>query len=480
MAARGLKKLSPQIIAAIIGAFALVVATFIGKVPFLQSSRTSQAPELSAPKPEIGNFTYVTVNLHSVDIDTVATIVNAGEEKFEVLSHGNLTDANSSGHKQQMVVKPENGITVQIEADTTIPNLDTLRKKVTNCNDKVASDSITTVSEVGLINMRFKPIDVFNETELISRKHFAYVPGGFVIFRKQFKNEFEITKQEIVVDKTTGLIWERNGSEEVVGNLVGAEKYIRQLNRNNFGGYNDWRLPTAEELTSIMSPTKDYKSNSYMEPIFPRKTNSIATSDFADKLHYGYSWLLNISNGLFFRFDNDSQIGVRAVRKNVLSISNKKLPIDNIPKSGSETRSNVNITTDCCRSMKPSDFYGTAYFKNGSILQYNYFSTLNNRFYLYDYAAQMNIADHEVAAFKVNKLYFNNLSKEDSTYLKSNLFNYKRLKVIMNDGSESRGITYWNNSNYMIMNTVASSQRIYFSYDNIDSMTVFSNVEECR
>jgi len=63
----------------------------------------------------------------------------------------------------------------------------------------------------------------------------------------------------MVKDNVTGLIWENKTTD---GSIHDADKsyswhdarniFIAQLNSSKFGGYDDWRLPSMEELRSIM------------------------------------------------------------------------------------------------------------------------------------------------------------------------------------------------------------------------------------
>jgi hypothetical protein len=61
----------------------------------------------------------------------------------------------------------------------------------------------------------------------------------------------------VVLDHTTGLMWQRGGSGEVYagqGDRKDADEYVRSLNAKKFAGFDDWRLPTLEEAMSLMSP----------------------------------------------------------------------------------------------------------------------------------------------------------------------------------------------------------------------------------
>lgn len=52
-----------------------------------------------------------------------------------------------------------------------------------------------------------------------------------------------------VKDKSTGLIWIKNGLLKTKpNNWFETQRFIQQLNKDVYGGYNDWRLPTFEEL----------------------------------------------------------------------------------------------------------------------------------------------------------------------------------------------------------------------------------------
>ena len=60
----------------------------------------------------------------------------------------------------------------------------------------------------------------------------------------------------VVVDHATGLMWQKNGSDDGVG-LPEAERYVRDLNAKTWAGFGDWRLPTLEETMSLMTTGKE-------------------------------------------------------------------------------------------------------------------------------------------------------------------------------------------------------------------------------
>ena len=78
---------------------------------------------------------------------------------------------------------------------------------------------------------------------------------------KQLKNQKPkvIENNKIWKDPDTDLIWQVEIDDK--GYSFGeAFKYVEKLNHQNYGGYNNWRLPTIEELRTIV--TENYYENS--------------------------------------------------------------------------------------------------------------------------------------------------------------------------------------------------------------------------
>jgi hypothetical protein len=71
---------------------------------------------------------------------------------------------------------------------------------------------------------------------------------------------------KVVVDQVTGLMWQQSGSSNLL-TWEKAKDYIDQLNKKHYAGYVDWRLPTAEELASLME-FKEKNGNLYIDPAF--------------------------------------------------------------------------------------------------------------------------------------------------------------------------------------------------------------------
>lgn len=83
------------------------------------------------------------------------------------------------------------------------------------------------------------------------------LPGGWI---GTFRHSYEastIKDFHVVVDHATGLMWQRSGSHEQISFGVkqqGPSDYVKELNQQTAAGFSDWRLPTVEELGSLLEP----------------------------------------------------------------------------------------------------------------------------------------------------------------------------------------------------------------------------------
>src|SRR5512138_1566128 len=85
---------------------------------------------------------------------------------------------------------------------------------------------------------------------LFSLQDAAWAKDGKAV--KSKKTRFEKSGQ-LVRDNMTGLLWPANGSlTQETFSWTGAFEYIAVLNKEKFCGYRDWRLPTREELLSLV------------------------------------------------------------------------------------------------------------------------------------------------------------------------------------------------------------------------------------
>lgn len=66
-----------------------------------------------------------------------------------------------------------------------------------------------------------------------------------------------VTQKQVplVIDRATNLMWQQAGSSKRIRGGVdedGPQRHIDQLNAQQVGGFSDWRLPTVEELASLL------------------------------------------------------------------------------------------------------------------------------------------------------------------------------------------------------------------------------------
>jgi hypothetical protein len=115
----------------------------------------------------------------------------------------------------------------------------------------------------------------------------------------------------VVIDYATDLMWQQAGPVQAM-TWNNASAYISQLNNEQYASYTDWRLPTLEELTSLLEPTKQ-KSNLYLTPVFG--TNQVwcwsADKDLTTK---NVAWYISFSSGGIQQQEIENTAFVLAVR----------------------------------------------------------------------------------------------------------------------------------------------------------------------
>lgn len=106
-------------------------------------------------------------------------------------------------------------------------------------------------------------------------------------------NKFELqTGDSIVYDAATGLYWQQGGSTDYM-TFADAQKFVAQLNRDQFAGFDDWRLPTLEEAMSLMERELN-ESGLYIDPVFDETQVWIWT---ADRFPASGAWLVDFYDG---------------------------------------------------------------------------------------------------------------------------------------------------------------------------------------
>jgi serine/threonine-protein kinase len=122
------------------------------------------------------------------------------------------------------------------------------------------------------------------------------------------QNHYE-DRDEVVYDHATGLTWQKSGSSKMLM-YTEAEEYIQQLNRQNFAGYSNWRLPTIAELMSLLE-MKEQTNGLYINPVFDRNRTWCWS---IDKLFSETVWYAHFSSGIVNRYHLYFTRDVRGVR----------------------------------------------------------------------------------------------------------------------------------------------------------------------
>ncbi len=117
------------------------------------------------------------------------------------------------------------------------------------------------------------------------------------------KNDFTDNGDGTITDRATGLMWSQSDSGEGM-NWEDALAWVQRMNKENYLGYSDWRLPNAKELQSLVDYTRspDTTNSAAIDPLF----ESSEIIDEAGEKDYPFYW----SSTTFLRFNGSATAAV--------------------------------------------------------------------------------------------------------------------------------------------------------------------------
>ena len=125
-------------------------------------------------------------------------------------------------------------------------------------------------------------------------EHNPYIPPAWSQILKASKRFVLVMKNEAVLDKETGLVWEKSPdtTTRVWANAI-SYAYSK-----NVGGRGGWRLPTVEELRSLIDPTQSNPALPSGHPF----TN--VQSDYWSSTNYVHdaslAWVVRFGDGFVY------------------------------------------------------------------------------------------------------------------------------------------------------------------------------------
>jgi serine/threonine-protein kinase len=121
-------------------------------------------------------------------------------------------------------------------------------------------------------------------------------------------NTFQVAADGTVSDRATGLVWQQAGSDYPL-TWHEAHEYVNGLNQKGFAGRTDWRLPTVNELMSLLTPVPR-AGDLCVEPLFDGRERWLWSSD---RRSFMAAWYVSVDMGYVSWQDFTCYFYVRAV-----------------------------------------------------------------------------------------------------------------------------------------------------------------------
>ena len=111
--------------------------------------------------------------------------------------------------------------------------------------------------------------------------------------RREEVELLEALELETVIDQSTGLMWQAEGSLDRM-HWAEAQSYCDDLNRESFGGFNDWRLPEIHELITLVDYTRSYPSIVFISGISCQSNYYWSGTNYESEANFAWSVGFNV------------------------------------------------------------------------------------------------------------------------------------------------------------------------------------------
>ncbi len=125
---------------------------------------------------------------------------------------------------------------------------------------------------------------------------------------KYIANDLQLNPEGTVTDRSSLLVWQQAGSDHPLS-WHEAQKYIEQLNQGHFAGRASWRLPTVNELISLITEVPR-AADLCVAPIFDQDQRWLWSSD---RRSFVAAWYVSLDLGYVSWQDFTCYYFVRAV-----------------------------------------------------------------------------------------------------------------------------------------------------------------------
>jgi hypothetical protein len=155
----------------------------------------------------------------------------------------------------------------ELERAATVPPLNDLNERVEKNAPPAAKTETESISAIDLIRLRnsSQKLEDPEIIKMVSRYNFADQnrnPNG------AFQNAFVDNNNGTIIDLKTNLIWEKTPTWTRRVEQRYVQRYIDGLNYEKLGGCSNWRLPTIEELASLLESKYTDRDWLFIDPMF--------------------------------------------------------------------------------------------------------------------------------------------------------------------------------------------------------------------
>ena len=189
-------------------------------------------------------------------INTIKAFNDASKTEWRLPSakeiHSQFSFKRSHGNKHNNAMKHSCRMNNKQFVDKTLIDFTSRRKGGKRANLQILTSNNDTITSANN-NIKNYPTNQNSDEK--------YYMVKFVQGEEYGLNEFVDNKDKTISDKTTGLMWEKGNSENKM-NREDAYEYTIKMNKMNYLGHSDWRVPSIMELQSIVDYSNHKRASS--------------------------------------------------------------------------------------------------------------------------------------------------------------------------------------------------------------------------